>query len=78
MAVPKRTNSIGRLPYEDVTDEDGRFLHRAGEVVSFSIGSLAIGTLAAARHVTPADLAAGEPPPAAAVPGGKQVHESVL
>ncbi|MFD7440909.1 CocE/NonD family hydrolase [Streptomyces sp. NPDC059909] len=53
--------------HEGVTDEAGRFFYQAGETVTFFIGSLVIGTAAAAAHLTLASLrdsaAAGDPDP---------------
>ncbi|MFF4442590.1 CocE/NonD family hydrolase [Streptomyces sp. NPDC001621] len=53
--------------HEGVTDEAGRFFYQAGETVTFFIGSLVIGTAAAAAHLTLASLrdgaAAGEVDP---------------
>ena len=45
---------------EGVTDEEGRFLYRPGEEVTFLIGSLIIGTAAAAPHLTLASLHGGD------------------
>jgi hypothetical protein len=39
-----------------VTDEEGKFIYRAGEVVTFSIGRLTIGCVAGASSLTLADL----------------------
>ena len=50
--------------HEGVTDEDGRFVYRAGEEVTFSVGALDLGTADAAGHLTVASLhsPAGHPP----------------
>jgi predicted acyl esterase len=44
---------------EGVTDEHGAFLYRPGETVTFSIGTLVIGSAAGATHLTLASLGDG-------------------
>ena len=65
---------------EDVTDEEGRFFYREGEAVTFFIGSLVIGTSAAASRLTLAsldDTGAGSEPDLAA-PGAVNRARFVL
>lgn len=49
--------------YAGTTDANGLFSYNAGETITFKIGSLALGTVAAAAVITPIELGNANPDP---------------
>jgi len=66
-------NVVGSTTAAGTTDASGRFSYKAGETLTFSIGSLALGSAAGASVLTPLSITTG-----AAAASDQRVHNKLI